>query len=84
MGRMSGKTVVVTGAGTGVGQAAMVLFAREGARVLGVARTQANLERTLEQARAAGGEGSSIRAGTRCCRSISAPASTCAGICCRC
>lgn len=58
MRRMSGKVVIVTGAGSGVGQAAMVLFAQEGAEVLGVSRTQANLERTLEQTRAASGRGS--------------------------
>lgn len=43
MDRMNGKVVVVIGAGTGVGQAAMRLFATEGARVLGVPRTLSNL-----------------------------------------
>jgi len=62
MGRMSGKVVIVTGAGSGVGEAAMVLFAREGAQVLGVSRTQANLERTLGQVRDAGGQGSILAA----------------------
>jgi NAD(P)-dependent dehydrogenase (short-subunit alcohol dehydrogenase family) len=62
MGRMSGKVVLITGAGSGVGQAAMVLFAREGAEVVGVARTQANLDATLEQVRAAGGRGTVIAA----------------------
>lgn len=62
MGRMSGKVVIVTGAGSGVGQAAMVLFAREGAQVVGVSRTRANLEQTLGQVRDAGGKGSIIAA----------------------
>lgn len=62
MGRMSGKVVLITGAGSGVGQAAMELFAREGAEVVGVARTQANLDRTLEQVRKAGGRGSVVAA----------------------
>ncbi len=62
MSRMSDKVVIVTGAGSGVGQAAMVLFAREGAKVLGVSRTLSNLERTLEQTRDAGGEGSVLAA----------------------
>lgn len=62
MGRMSGKVVLITGAGSGVGQAAMVLFAREGAEVVGVSRTPANLEQTLEQVRQAGGHGSTIAA----------------------
>lgn len=62
MGRMSGKVVIITGAGSGVGQAAMVLFAREGAQVVGVSRTRANLEQSLEQVREAGGQGSIIAA----------------------
>ncbi len=62
MGRMSDKVVIVTGAGSGVGEATMVLFAKEGARVLGVSRTQVNLERTLEQVRRAGGTGSILAA----------------------
>lgn len=62
MGRMSGKVVIITGAGSGVGQAAMVLFAREGAEVLGVSRTQANLEQTLAQVQQAGGRGSIVAA----------------------
>lgn len=62
MGRMSGKVVLITGAGSGVGQAAMVLFAREGAQVVGVSRTRANLDRTLEQVRQAGGDGSIVAA----------------------
>lgn len=62
MGRMSDRVVIITGAGSGVGQAAMVLFAREGAQVVGVARTRANLERSLDQVREAGGQGSIIAA----------------------
>lgn len=62
MGRMDDKVVIVTGAGTGVGQATMVLLAQEGAQVLGVSRTRANLERTLEQTLMAGGRGSILAA----------------------
>jgi NAD(P)-dependent dehydrogenase (short-subunit alcohol dehydrogenase family) len=59
---MAGKVVIVTGAGTGVGQAVMQLFAKEGAQVLGVSRTQANLEKTLASVEAAGGQGSILAA----------------------
>lgn len=58
MGRLDGKTALVTGAGTGIGRACMVMFAREGATVMGVSRTQANLDETLKLAAAAGGQGS--------------------------
>jgi len=62
MGRMSDKVVIITGAGSGVGQAAMVLFAKEGATVLGVSRTQSNLEQTLAQVQQSGGQGSILAA----------------------
>src|SRR5580704_10078223 len=57
MGRVANRVAVITGAGTGVGRACMKLFAAEGAKVVGVSRTQANLDMTLSGLRAAGGEG---------------------------
>lgn len=62
MGRLSGKTAIITGAGTGVGRAAMIRFAEEGAAVIGVSRTKANLDETLAAVKAAGGRGSTIAA----------------------
>lgn len=58
MGRLAGKVAMITGAGTGIGRACMELFAREGATVFGVSRTQANLDETLALVTAAGGTGS--------------------------
>ena len=57
MDRLKGKIALITGAGTGVGRACMKLFAAEGAKVVGVSRTKANLDETLAQVKAAGGDG---------------------------
>jgi NAD(P)-dependent dehydrogenase (short-subunit alcohol dehydrogenase family) len=56
-GRVADKVTIVTGAGTGIGQASMILYGREGAKVVGVSRTQSALDKTLELTREAGGEG---------------------------
>ncbi len=58
MGRLEGKIALITGAGAGIGRACMTMFAKEGATVFGVARTQANLDETLAQVKAVGGKGS--------------------------
>jgi NAD(P)-dependent dehydrogenase (short-subunit alcohol dehydrogenase family) len=54
-GLLAGKVAFITGAGRGIGAASARLFAREGARVLLAARTQAQLKEVTEQVRAAGG-----------------------------
>lgn len=58
MGRLANKIALVTGAGTGIGRACMIMFATEGARVFGVSRTQANLDETRRLVQATGGIGS--------------------------
>jgi NAD(P)-dependent dehydrogenase (short-subunit alcohol dehydrogenase family) len=57
MDRIKGKVALITGAGTGVGRACMKLFSTEGAKVVGVSRTQSNLDETLRQVKDARGEG---------------------------
>jgi len=52
--RFKNKVVVVTGASRGIGQAVCVAFGHEGARVVGVARS--DLAETGAQVKAAGGE----------------------------
>jgi NAD(P)-dependent dehydrogenase (short-subunit alcohol dehydrogenase family) len=63
--RLNGKVAIITGAGTGVGRAAMVLFAKEGAKVVGCGRTQANGEETLNLVREVGGDGLFVAADVR-------------------
>lgn len=55
LGLLAGKVAFITGAGRGIGAAAARLFAREGARVLLAARTEAQLKAVTEEVRAAGG-----------------------------
>jgi NAD(P)-dependent dehydrogenase (short-subunit alcohol dehydrogenase family) len=57
MGRLEGKVALVSGAGSGVGRAAMKIFAKEGAKVVGVSRTKSALDETLAGVHAAGGKG---------------------------
>jgi len=57
MKRLENKVALITGAGTGIGRSCMTIFAREGARVVGVSRTQKNLDETLGLVKKAGGQG---------------------------
>ena len=55
-GRFAGRGVIVTGGGRGIGQATARAFAAEGADVLVLGRTVADLEDTVAQITAAGGQ----------------------------
>jgi len=54
-GRLEGKVCVITGAGSGIGRASALLFAREAARVIVADVDRAGADETVKQIRAAGG-----------------------------
>jgi len=56
--RLKDRVAVVTGAGSGIGRASAVLFAREGAFVALVDRDEDGMRQTLATMAAAGGQGS--------------------------
>jgi NAD(P)-dependent dehydrogenase (short-subunit alcohol dehydrogenase family) len=53
---LQGKVALVTGAGSGIGKAAALLMAREGARIGVLSHTEDEIRKTAEEIRQAGGE----------------------------
>jgi len=60
--KLMDRTAVVTGAGSGIGRATAVMFAREGARVAVVDLEEATAKATAEEIERAGGQALAIRA----------------------
>ena len=52
----AGKTIVITGAGSGIGRATALIFAREGANVVCADINENGVEQTVEQINAKGGQ----------------------------
>jgi NAD(P)-dependent dehydrogenase (short-subunit alcohol dehydrogenase family) len=61
MGRLEGKSVIITGAGSGIGRAASLLFAKEGAKLTAVDRTD-GVNETVAQVKTAGGIAEAVMA----------------------
>ena len=59
---LTNKVALVTGAGSGIGKAAALLFAAAGARVGALSRTESEVQRTAEEIRQAGGEALALKA----------------------
>lgn len=62
MGRLDGKVAIVTGAGSGIGRAVAILFAKEGAKAVVNCRTAETGEETVRMIREAGGEAIFVKA----------------------
>src|SRR5258707_14121013 len=58
MGRLEGKSVIITGAGSGIGRAASLLFTKEGAKLIAVDRS----ESVKETAKLVSGAGGTVEA----------------------
>lgn len=56
MNSLQGKVAIVTGAGSGIGEAAAIAFARQGAQVVASGRRLETVERVAETIRKAGGD----------------------------
>ncbi len=61
MTRLAGKVALITGAGNGMGRAAALLFASEGARVVVADAVEESGNATVDAVRAAGGDASFVR-----------------------
>src|SRR6266851_2505782 len=59
MGRLEGKSVIITGAGSGIGRAAALLFAKEGAHLVAVDRTE-GVRGVVDEVRKAGGTADAV------------------------
>ena len=62
LGELTGKVAIVTGAGSGIGKAAVLLFAREGAKVAALGRTKEELDQTVQEVQHTGGDAIAVLA----------------------
>ncbi|GET43033.1 short-chain dehydrogenase/reductase SDR [Microseira wollei NIES-4236] len=53
--QLVGKVALITGAGSGIGKAAAILLAKEGAKVAALGRTEGDINKTVAQIEGNGG-----------------------------
>lgn len=53
---LEGKVAFITGAGSGIGKAAALLFAKQGAKIAALGRTEDELKQTVDEIKKEGGE----------------------------
>ena len=58
--QLTNKVAFITGAGSGIGKASALLFAQEGAKVVAMSRTLDEIQETVDQIKAAGGDAIAI------------------------
>lgn len=61
MKRLNNKVALITGAGSGMGKAQAILFAKEGAKIIAADIDMSGLEKTVEEIRSAGGDAYAVQ-----------------------
>lgn len=60
--RLEGKVALITGAGSGIGKAAALRLANEGARIVALSRTMDEVQATVDEVERSGGSGLAVEA----------------------
>lgn len=61
MKRLNDKVVIITGAGTGVGKASAILFAKEGAKIVATDINEESVQETVREIKQAGGDAIAVK-----------------------